>query len=110
MKQIIRFYKRLNNLQNFVIRISGTLLVVVLCVWSIVFIKGGAIDNAQLDLKPLVSSPGLAWLWIGMFIVSSVGLIVELIGEIKKGISKTRNPQLSAEEKVRSLFWWIFKH
>ncbi len=109
MKQIVALYKVLNNLAKTIIGISGFFFLMLLCAWSVFFFNGGAMDNAQLDLKPLVSSPMLAYIWIGTIIIFSISTVIWLIGEIKNGISKARNPQLSAEEKLRSLLSWVIK-
>ncbi|KKN79338.1 hypothetical protein LCGC14_0341200 [marine sediment metagenome] len=110
MKRIIEFYKILNDLAKFVIGSAGVLLVISLCMWSIVYLRGGMVDNAQLNLKPLVASPTLAYIWIGTIIIFFISVIVWLVTVIKKGISTALNPQLSVVEKVQSLSWWILKH
>ncbi len=109
-RKIIEVYKMLSGVSKFVIGVSGLFFVLLLCMWSIVFIKGGVMDKAQLDLRPLVASSTLAWIWIGTLTVFTISMGVGFGNEIRKGISKARDPKLSAEEKGRSLFLWLLKH
>ena len=108
--KILELYKVLSGLSKFIVGVVGVFFLIILCVWSIAFINGASMDKAQLDLRPLVASPELAWIWIGTLTVFTISTIVWLVSEIKKGISKARDPKLSAEEKGRSLFLWILKH
>lgn len=108
--KLIRLCKGLYSMSKTIIGLGGTFFVVILCLWSVAFLTGNSMDKAQLDLKPLVASPEMAWIWVGTFSVFVIGTIVWLISEVKKGISKAKNPSLNVEEKSRSLFWWILKH
>ena len=110
MTMLVKLWKTLQGFTKQIIGIAGILLVIILCLRSIVFLVGGDTDKAQFDLQPLVSSPTLAWIWIGTFIIFVIRSAGWLIGEIRKGIARARDSQLSIEEKAQSLFWWIIKY
>ena len=71
--------------------------------------EGGSIANAQIDLHPLLTQD-LMYVWIGTTIVVFIGMLVGLVMEVRKGINKARDSNLSAEEKGRGLFFWLVKH
>lgn len=112
MKNVMAICKMLDRIAKTVIGISGFMFVCVLAVWSIVYLNGAAIEKAQLDLRPLItsSSPILAWIWIGALVVGTASMLYWLGKEIKKGVAKARDTNLSAEEKGKSLLRWVLKH
>lgn len=63
-----------------VVGILGIFLLGILCVWSIVYLKGGSIDGMKsLDFSIMVSDAMIAWLWICCLIFLVITLLVDMI-------------------------------
>lgn len=111
INKITAICKMLDKLAKTVIGISGFMFVIILSVLSIAYINGASLDEAELDLRPLVtSSTYLAYIWLGTLVVFVASGIYWFGREVTKGIAKARDTNLSAKEKGKTLFLWLFKH
>lgn len=110
MPQLVNLSKYLYSLAKIVLGLLGALLLIVLCTYSIVYLKGGSLFNAHLNLQALIPSPSIAWIYLGTLIVLFIGTSVWLITEICKAVNKARDTKLTTQEKVIDFIGWLFKH
>jgi len=109
IQNLIKLAKFIYKIANFIISLLGIMILVILCVYSILIVKGMPEPNPHLNLSPFLTA-NLVYVWLGTLVITVISLPIWLVIEIRKGIKKAKDPKLSGEEKARSLFWWLFKN
>ncbi len=109
IQHFIKLCKSISKLTNMVVSLLGMFLLIILCVYSILILTGTPSTNPRLNLSPFLTSD-LVYVWLGCLVIFIISVPIWFIMEIRKGIKKAKDPNLSGEEKARSLFWWILKN
>jgi len=106
---IIKLWNMAYKIAKTVVGMAGIFLVTLLCIYSLVLLKAGEV-TAEINVTTLItSSQELPYIWVGAFIIFAIGSVFQLGKEIKKGLLKARDKNISTEKKGKSLIKWLIE-